>query len=75
MAKFKAIRANFGYLGTYWHKGDLVDADSCPNHHFVSYGQSLALEAKEKAAKKEAEAKAAETVEKAVKARGRSKKD
>ena len=75
MPKYRAIRNSFGYLGTYWHKGDVVDADTLPNHHFVPYGQSLALEAKEKAAKKEAEAKAAETVKQAVKARGRSKKD
>ena len=74
MPKFKAIRDNFGYLGTYWHKGDEVDADTCPNPHFVPYGQSLALEAKEEAAKQEAEKKAAEIVEKAVKARRRSKK-
>lgn len=69
MAKFKAIRNSFGYLGTYWHKGDVVDADTLPNHHFVPYGQSLALEAKEKAAKLEAENEGAKTVEKAVKAR------
>jgi len=73
MAKFVARRANFGYLGTYWHKGEVVDAETLPNEHFVPYGQGLALEAKEKAAKKEAEEKAAEIVEKAVKARGKKK--
>ena len=51
----------------------MVDAETLPNEHFVPYGQGLALEAKEKAAKKEAEEKAAETVEKAVKARGKKK--
>jgi len=74
MPKFVATRANFGYLGTYWKKGEVVDADTCPNPHFVPYGQSLVIDAKEEAAKKEMEQKAAETVEKAIKARGRAKK-
>lgn len=74
MPKFVAIRANFGYLGTYWHKGEVLDADTCPNEHFEPYGQSLARATREEAAKKEVEAKVVETVEKAVKAR-RGKKD
>lgn len=69
MAKFRAIRNSFGYLGTYWHKGDVVEADTLPNHHFAPYVQSLAMETKEKAARQEAENEAAKTVEKAVKAR------
>jgi hypothetical protein len=73
MAKFKAIRNNFGYLGTYWHKGEVVDAEKLPNEHFVPYSQGLAMEAEEKAAKKVAVEKAAELVEKAVKARGKKK--
>lgn len=74
MPKFVALRDNFGYLGTYWRKGEMCDADKLPNEHFVPYGQSLAIAAKEEAVKKEAEQKAAETVEKAVKAR-RTKKE
>ncbi len=74
MPKFVAIRDNFGYLGTYWRKGEVLDADVKPNEHFEPYGQSLARATREEAAKKEAEAKATETVEKAVKAR-RTKKE
>lgn len=69
MAKYRAVRNSFGYLGTYWHKGDVVEADAVPNHHFVPYGQALALETKEKTIRQEAENEVAKTVEKAVRAR------
>lgn len=35
MAKFIAIRDNFGYNGTYWREGDTVTADKAPNEHFA----------------------------------------
>ena len=69
MPKYRAIRNSFGYLGTYWHKGDVVEADTVPNRHFVPYGQSLALETKEKTIRQEAENEVAKTVEKVVRAR------
>ena len=69
MAKFVAQRANFGYLGTYWRKGEVVEADECPNPHFVPLGQYHEDVAKADAAQKENEAKVAETVKKAVAAR------
>ena len=74
MPKFKAIRNSFGYLGTYWKKGDVVEADACPNHHFAPLDQALKMEEEAEAAKKKAEMNELETVEKAVKARGRAKK-
>lgn len=74
MSKFVAVRDNFGYLGTYWRKGDVLEAESLPNEHFVPLGQYSVKVANEDAAKKEQATKAAETVEKAVKAR-RGKKD
>ena len=52
----------------------MVEADTVPNHHFVTYGQSLALETKEKTIRQEAENEVAKTVEKAVRAR-RTKKE
>lgn len=39
MAKFVAIKNNFGYAGTYWHKGDIIEAAAAPNEHFAPYAE------------------------------------
>ena len=69
MAKFVAKCDNFGYLGTYWKKGDVLEAAAPPNEHFAPLGYQ---EGKSDA-KKEVEKKTAETVEKT--GRGRRKKE
>ena len=67
MAKFVAKCDNFGYLGTYWKKGDVLEAEAPPNEHFVPFGYQAA----KGGAKKDnlVNKAAAETVKKVVKER------
>ena len=51
MTKFVAVRDNFGYLGTYWKKGDVVIADTKPNDHFEKEAANQKAEAADAAAR------------------------
>lgn len=33
--KYVCTKNNFGYMGTYWKVGAVVDCDSLPNKYFV----------------------------------------
>jgi len=44
MAKYIAVRDSFGYNGTYWRKGDIVEADKAPNEHFAIDNEDKAEE-------------------------------
>ena len=79
MDEFIAVRDNFGYAGSYWKEGDVIQAFKCPNEHFMplkQYLQKKKVEAEAKAkalAEIEAEAEAKARVEAETEAEAEAK--